>query len=241
MRVNGLLAPALAVLGVVAFLLLALLVAVGMSPTIDLPIIRAVRAPELHELLGPLRVITELGSTLWAVGVTSVVSLLVALAIGPWRHGVAAAAAITVAALANSLIKLAIARTRPEVLEPIIREAGFSFPSGHASHSAVGYGILAVLVSRTRLPRPVRLAIVVGLVVLVFLIGLSRVWLGVHYPTDVLAGWIAGGVVVTLFASFTRSVSREPAAMAVDTPADGAEADGPGGRPPSPSYDRSRD
>lgn len=228
-------------LGVVAFLLLALLVATGGSEMIDRPIIQAVRAPDLHELLEPLRVITELGSTLWAVGVTSVASLLVALAIGPWRHGVAAAATITVAALANSLIKLAVARTRPELLEPIIREAGFSFPSGHASHSAVGYGILAVLVSRTRLPRAARAAIVIGLVVLVFLIGLSRVWLGVHYPTDVLAGWIAGGVVATLFASFTRGVSREPAPVAVDAPADGSEGDAEPGPPGAPSYDRSRD
>jgi undecaprenyl-diphosphatase len=233
---RGLLAPALAVAGVAVFLLLAVLVAAGLSDAIDVPIIRAVRAPELHGVLQPLRYVTELGSTIAAVGVTSVVALLVAYGIGPWRHGIAAAAAIIVAALGNSLIKLAVARTRPELIEPIIREAGFSFPSGHASHSAVGYGILAVLVSRTRLPRAVRVGIVTGLVVLVFLIGLSRVWLGVHYPTDVLAGWVAGGVVAVLFASFTRDVSREAAPVAVDAPADAERVDDRG--PSDPSYDR---
>ena len=232
-----LLEPVLAAGGAAVFVLLALLVATGLSDVVDLPIIRAVRAPELDGVLSPLGVITELGATEWAVGATAIASVLVALAIGPWRHGVAAAATITFAAVATSLIKLAVARTRPEVLEPIIREAGFSFPSGHASHSAVGYGILAVLVSRTRLPRAVRIGLIVALVILVFLIGLSRVWLGVHYPTDVLAGWVAGGVVVTLFATFTRSVSREAAPVAVDaTPDD--ELVRRGRSAGDPSYDR---
>ena len=229
--------PALALGGSVVFLLLALLVGAGLSDGLDLPIIRAVRAPELHGLLSPLGLLTELGAPEWAVGFTAVASLLVALAIGPWRHGAAAAASIAIAALAISLIKVAVGRTRPEVLEPIIREAGFSFPSGHASHSAVGYGILAVLVSRTRLPAAVRTAIVVGLVVLVVLIGLSRVWLGVHYPTDVVAGWAVGVVVVTLFASFTRTVSREASTVALDAPVDGDPAV-VGGSADGPSYDR---
>ena len=58
--------------------------------------------------------------------------------------------------------------------------------------------------------------IVVGLGALVALIGISRVWLGVHYPTDVIAGWAAGGVIVLAYAALTRRVSPEPAEGAVD-------------------------
>jgi undecaprenyl-diphosphatase len=80
----------------------------------------------------------------------------------------------------------------------------------------VAYGILAVVISRSRLPRPLRITLIGTLVLVVFLIGLSRVWLGVHYPTDVLAGWAAGAVIVLLYRWFTRAVSREPAEVAMD-------------------------
>jgi undecaprenyl-diphosphatase len=113
-------------------------------------------------------------------------------------------------------VKAGVGRTRPDALEPIIVEHGFSFPSGHATLSMVAYGVLAVLISRSRLPQGVRTAAIVGLALLVVGIGVSRIWLGVHYPTDVLAGWTAGSVIVLLYASLTREVSREPAEAAAD-------------------------
>jgi undecaprenyl-diphosphatase len=140
----------------------------------------------------------------------------VAALIGPWRHGLIAAVTILLASVLNSSIKLAIARQRPDLLEPVIVEHGFSFPSGHSALGMVAYGILAVLVSRSRLPSPARGALVFALGALVALIGLSRIWLGVHYPTDVLAGWAAGGVIVLIYAAVTRRVSPEPAAAAAD-------------------------
>jgi membrane-associated phospholipid phosphatase len=80
----------------------------------------------------------------------------------------------------------------------------------------VAYGVLGVLVMRSRLPLGVRLGVAAVLAVVILLVGLSRVWLGVHYPTDVLAGWTAGAVIVLVYARLTRSVSPEPAAAAVD-------------------------
>lgn len=194
---------------------LSLLVVSGASAPADRMIIEVVRAPELSTLLAPLRPITELGST-WAVTLVALLTVAVGVAIGPWIHGVIGAGVIATASLGNSLLKTAIARERPDLLEPILVERGFSFPSGHAALGMVAWGVLAVLVSRTRMPVEVRRGLVIGLGVLVFLIGLSRVWLGVHYPTDVLAGWTAGAVVVLLYARLTRAVPREPAAAAVD-------------------------
>jgi membrane-associated phospholipid phosphatase len=86
----------------------------------------------------------------------------------------------------------------------MIVERGFSFPSGHSMLGMAAWGIAAVVVGRSRLPPGVRLTAVAGVVVLIGLIGLSRVYLGVHYPTDVVAGWLAGGVGVLVFAHLTR-------------------------------------
>ncbi len=174
-----------------------------------------VRDPATSNALAFLGPLTELGST-GAVAIVAVLTFALGAAIGPWRHGLIGAVTIGVAALGVELVKAGVARARPDALEPIVVEHGFSFPSGHATLSMVAYGVLAVLISRSRLPLGVRTAAVVGLALLVVAIGISRIWLGVHYPTDVLAGWTAGWVIVLLYASLTRGVSREPAEAAAD-------------------------
>jgi len=207
--------PILALGGVGIVVLLAIGVTSGVSDAFDRSIIELVRANGLHDLLSPLRTITELGST-GAVTVVAVLTLLVGVLIGPWLHGVAGAITIGLATLGNEALKAIIARARPDLLDPIVAERGFSFPSGHSALGMVAWGIFGVLVMRSRLSRRVRLGIVALLAVVIFLIGVSRIWLGVHYPTDVLAGWTAGAVIVLLYARLTRRVSPEPAAAAVD-------------------------
>jgi undecaprenyl-diphosphatase len=201
--------------GIAIVIGLAVLISADLTTAFDQAIIDAIRAPTIRDLLSPLRAVTELGST-GAVVAVAALAFAFAAAIGPWRHGLVAALTILLASTANSAIKVAIRRERPELLDPIIVERGFSFPSGHSALGMVAYGILAVLASRSRLPQPWRTIIVVALGALVALIGISRIWLGVHYPTDVLAGWAAGGVIVLAFATLTRRVSPEPAAGAVD-------------------------
>lgn len=196
-------------------MLLAIAVTSGISDPFDRSIIEAVRAEGLRGLLSPLRIITELGST-GAVTVVALLTLLVGVLIGPWLHGVLGAVAIGLAALGNEALKDVIARARPDLLDPIVNERGFSFPSGHSALGMAAWGILGVLVMRSRLALGVRRGVVAAIAVLIVLIGLSRIWLGVHYPTDVLAGWTAGAVIVLVYARLTRRVSPEPAAAAVD-------------------------
>ena len=195
--------------------MLAVGVSSGVSDPLDRAVIDVVRADALHALLSPLRWVTELGST-GVVTSVAVLTFLVGVLIGPWRHGLIGAVTIGLVSACNQALKAFIARQRPDLLEPVVVEHGFSFPSGHALLGTVAWGILAVLVSRSRLPAGVRRGIVAAVVVLIVLIGVSRIWLGVHYPTDVLAGWTAGLAIVLLFARLTRSVSPEPAAAAVD-------------------------
>jgi undecaprenyl-diphosphatase len=92
--------------------------------------------------------------------------------------------------LLNDLVKLLFARPRPEEILRLADASGYSFPSGHAMASASIYGAIA-LVLASFYPR-MRLPIAIGAVVLVFAIGMSRVYLCVHYSSDVMAGWILG-------------------------------------------------
>ena len=223
----------LAAAGVAVVILLAIAVSSDLTDPFDRAVIDVVRAEALATPLSPLRWITELGST-GAVTVVALVTLLVGFLIGPWRHGLAGALTIGAASLANQAVKAFISRQRPDLLEPIVVEHGFSFPSGHALLSMVAYGVLAVLITRSRVPWMARQVIVAGLAVLILLIGLSRVWLGVHYPTDVLAGWTAGAVIVLLYAQLTRGVSLEPAAVAVDADPAASRSDQPAQRSDAP-------
>lgn len=207
--------PILAVGGLAVVILLAIAVTTGVSDWLDAAVIGVVRSDALHAPLSPLRWVTELGSTA-AVTVVAVIAIVLGVLIGPWLHGLAGALTIALASISNETIKAFIARSRPDLLEPVLVERGFSFPSGHSLLSMVAYGVLGVLVMRSRLPLGVRRGIAIALGAVILLVGLSRIWLGVHYPTDVLAGWTAGAVIVLVFARLTRSVSPEPAAAAVD-------------------------
>jgi undecaprenyl-diphosphatase len=207
--------PILAGIGILLVVLLAYLVTIDATDAIDLAVLEYVQSGGPTGGLAILDPITELGSTA-AVTIIAAVCLLVGFTIGPWQHGVIGAAVIGLTALGVELVKTVVARDRPEILEPVLEERGFSFPSGHATLSMTAYGILAVLVWRSRLPHAAKIGFSVLVVVTVAAVGVSRVWLGVHFPVDVLAGWLTGGVIVLLYADLTRGVSREPAAAAVD-------------------------
>ena len=91
----------------------------------------------------------------------------------------------------SHLLKELFDRPRPDI-DHAVRVFTTSFPSGHATLSAVTFLTLAALLTRTRARRAVKIYFVAVAVVLTILTGLSRVYLGVHYPSDVLAGWCVG-------------------------------------------------
>ncbi len=89
-------------------------------------------------------------------------------------------------------IKEFIGRTRPTVVTHLLEEKSLSFPSGHSMMSAIVYLTQATLLSRIEKNMKAKIYIISVALLLTFLIGISRIYIGVHYPTDVLAGWIAG-------------------------------------------------
>jgi undecaprenyl-diphosphatase len=92
----------------------------------------------------------------------------------------------------NDLLKFAFARPRPELVTPVVRVFTSSFPSGHAALSAITYLTLAAILARTHPAVRIRVYFISLAAVVTGLVGLSRVYLGVHYPSDVLAGWCIG-------------------------------------------------
>ena len=92
----------------------------------------------------------------------------------------------------GSLLKLGVDRPRPELVSHLAAETSLSFPSGHAMLSAVTYLTLALLAGRFVRSRAVRLYLLALGILVTFLVGASRLYLGVHWPSDVLAGWCAG-------------------------------------------------
>lgn len=110
-----------------------------------------------------------------------------------WLRASALVLATTSGAGLNVLLKHAFHRGRPEYATEFIMHASWSFPSGHAMDSVVGYGMLLVIMLREVRSSMRRRLIVAAVTLLIILIGVSRVYLAVHYLTDVVAGWLAGG------------------------------------------------
>ncbi|MEY2430884.1 MAG: hypothetical protein QOC92_609 [Acidimicrobiaceae bacterium] len=125
------------------------------------------------------------------------------------------ATAASAGGLLNSLLKDLIGRSRPIVEHPILTIGSRSFPSGHAMSSTVIYGAL-LLVFLPVIPRRWQPAVMAATVTLVLAIGTSRVVLGVHYPSDVVAGHVIG-LAVLLGCTFIFS-SRRKVTLAVERP-----------------------
>jgi undecaprenyl-diphosphatase len=134
------------------------------------------------------------------------------LALWLLRHGrprLAAFAIVTIlgSAVLNGLVKLAVDRARPVLPDPVAHANGMSFPSGHAQSAIVAYAVLLLVLRPSS--RGARVAAVLAAGVMVAAIGFSRVALGVHYVSDVLAGYALGAawVVATVAAFNARPVT----------------------------------
>lgn len=188
----------------------------GETLDFDRSILLALRdASNLGHPMGPpwlvevARDVTSLGSTAMLTGVTLAAAGYFVLV--RRRRAVLLFLAATIGgAILSTLLKLAFQRPRPDVVLHGVGLATDSFPSGHAMLSAVTYLTLGALVARSQVRSHVK-AYAVGLAALTtILVGISRIYLGVRWPTDVLAGWCVGAAWALLCWMAASSVASEP-------------------------------
>lgn len=169
----------------------------GETRAIDERIILAMRTADPHDPIGPawfeeaVRDLTALGSTLvLTMAVLTVVGLL--LLMRRWRAAIFTFVATVTGQLASHALKEFFGRPRPDLIPHEVEVFTHSFPSGHAMMSAVVYLTLASLAARLMTQRRLKVYVLSIAVIFTILIGASRVYLGVHWPSDVLAGWMIG-------------------------------------------------
>jgi undecaprenyl-diphosphatase len=135
---------------------------------------------------------------LTAIGGPTVISLVVAAVVGflclqtRYRTAMVVAAAAISGEILNHTLKLMFMRARPDVVPHLRDVNSASFPSGHAMESAIVYLTLGVMLMRVAERRITKIYCLTIAVLVTLLVGISRVYLGVHYPTDVLGGWMLG-------------------------------------------------
>ncbi|HOK47362.1 MAG TPA: phosphatase PAP2 family protein [Bryobacteraceae bacterium] len=151
-------------------------------------------------LTAAMRVFTFLGSPVAVAAISGVVAVL--FYYWRWRRALLLfVITLAGAAVLNATLKLAFQRPRPpDTFFETATPASYSFPSGHAMLSVCLFGTLAVLVSPRLRSRAGQVAVWLAAIALVLAIGLSRIYLGVHYPSDVIAGYAAAVVWVAAVA-----------------------------------------
>jgi undecaprenyl-diphosphatase len=194
--------------GVAALVLLLVLkiaaeIAEGETMAFDAGVLRAIRSAA-DGATGPLTAVMLDLTALGDAATLVIVVLLVAGFLVVARKRAMALLLILAAALGTGLVealKALVDRARPEVVPHWTSFMNASFPSGHAANSAIVYLTLAALIARSVRSHALRIYVMTAAMVLTLAIGLSRLYLGVHWPTDVLAGWILGAAWALLCSS----------------------------------------
>lgn len=182
----------------------------GVPARLDAQVATAVVNARSGLLTHAARLLTLLGSEV----VVSALALLLVIVLlerrGPFL-AMCAAFAMAVSASLTIGVKLLVARDRPGAgirLGPV--DSTYSFPSGHTLNSAVLLGLVGILFVPLLHPRRQRIAVTCGLALLAFGIGLSRVYLGYHWASDVAASWLLAAALLALVAVVSKTWDREP-------------------------------
>lgn len=177
----------------------------------DAPIVAQIAAHRIGWLTTVMRDLIVLGSGWFVLPLAAVVGLFLRHQTKSWRPLLLLAATVAGSSLLGYIFKIAVARPRPLPEWMAAPATGYAFPSGHTTVSAV-YGALAYLLAKTRRHWQTKVAVWTTGGTIAFLIGISRVYLGVHWPTDVLGGWALAGVWLSILFTAASVIDQTTAA-----------------------------
>lgn len=184
-------------LPLLAFIEIADEVGEGEARWFDESLLLALRTSDPADPIGPRWFETAI-MDITALGGFAVLALVTLLAVGyllaikRWGDALMLLAATLGGTAISEGLKMGFNRPRPDLVAHVVETTSMSFPSGHAMLSAVTYLTIGALIAHTQESRQLRGYVLGAAILLTLLIGASRVYLGVHWPTDVLAGWCLG-------------------------------------------------
>lgn len=183
------------------FILLFLGVKTGVAQAIDNKIYGAIQNYQNESITEILKGITNLGGTigLFCIALLTVLTLFLCQ---KRKYGIAIALNLMISTVSYFILKNLIQRPRPPVMERLIEETAYSFPSGHSTNNMAFYALAICLVYQNVKNKKLRNGICIVLAIIPILIGFSRFYLRVHYISDVLAGFCLGIMCVILFMSY---------------------------------------
>lgn len=192
----------------------------GDTHAVDRGLLLALREPgDPSDPLGPTW-LHEVGRDVTALGGFPVLTVLTIAVLGYlWmrrrrRLGWVLLSGVLGAAAWSQMLKAVLDRPRPELVPHLTQVYSASFPSGHSTASAATYLVLGLMVAGIHRRRAVRAYVVLVAIALTLLVGVSRVYVGVHWPTDVLAGWTLGALWAIAVWTVARWLGRRSSARA---------------------------
>lgn len=150
-----------------------------------------------------VKIITFFGSATWIV----IFTIILFVIIRNKRQNILLGTNLCIVTIINQILKHIFKRSRPTEFR-IIDESGYSFPSGHSMVSMAFYGYLIYLVYKNIKNKYLKWILIVVLSILIVLIGISRIYLGVHYTSDVLGGYLLSVSYLVLFIHITNSMEK---------------------------------
>jgi undecaprenyl-diphosphatase len=180
---------------------------------LDERVIQAMRTGENSRPIGP-DWLPDVARDLTALGSAAVITLVTVAAAGflalrrKWDALVLILLSVAGGTVVSALLKRFFDRARPDESFHLAEVSSLSFPSGHSMLAAVTYFTLGALLARTTPDRKIKIYFLLAALVLAVVTGLTRVYLGVHFPTDVLAGWCAGIAWAMICSLATRWLER---------------------------------
>lgn len=147
------------------------------------------------------KVLTFLGSTLGII----IFAIIAVIVVKGKKNKIAISLNLVSVVAINQIVKFIVSRPRPNVLR-IVEETGYSFPSGHSMVSLSFYGFLVYLICKNTNNRLIKVLTILCAALIVLGIGFSRIYLGVHYASDVLAGYLGAIIELILFVTIFNKV-----------------------------------